>query len=294
MSTSSVSGINNLPFAKQGQSEHTAEKQYGLRKVLGQWLGIIHHIKINALNGKYKPDLCDIAKRDILYIDMNSGSGWNSEVNCIGSPLLFLEESRRFDIKREIYFIESNVNSIVSLGERIREQYPAEISMSSLGSCDLLTGHHERILPEIIRRSGKRYGLVYHDPNGLPNFKLLSEISKHPDFWFVDILIRISGTNYKRIRNGLNGYGSKKNHPELVGKYPNLKDQLKTIKKRQWIIRDIVDPDPSQWTFLFGTNWTEYKAWEKEGFYKIDSSKGAAILNRVSYTIKELGEFGHD
>jgi hypothetical protein len=50
-------------------------------------------------------------------------------------------------------------------------------------------------------------------------------------------------------------------------------------------------PDPFQWTFLLGTNWTEYKAWEQEGFYKVNSSKGAAIMNRISYTLKELGEF---
>jgi hypothetical protein len=61
----------------QGQGRHTSEKQYGLRKVLSQWLSIIDCIKSKASNGYYSSDMREIAKKDILYVDMNSGSGWN-------------------------------------------------------------------------------------------------------------------------------------------------------------------------------------------------------------------------
>lgn len=260
-------------MAGQGQSEHTEEKQYGLSKILGQWLSIVDRITT-----KYKID------RPILYADMNAGSGWNEEVNCIGSPLLFLNEAKTHTFKRDVYFIESNTNALIELAERVYE----------VGELDanLINGNHNEVMPEIVKKHNG-LGLIYHDPNGLPSFDLLRSLSQFRNFDKVDILIRISGTNYKRIRNGVDSFGKKRQILELIGKYPNLKDQLKSINKKQWIIRDIIDPDPYQWTFLLGTNWTEYKAWESQGFYKIDSSKGAAILNRVSHTIKELGEFGN-
>lgn len=259
----------------QGQSEHTEEKQYGLGKVLSQWLSIMDRIV-----PKWK------ITTPVLYVDMNAGAGWNEEVNCIGSPLLFLSESEKHDFKKEIYFLDSSANSVVELGERILEAEPRDMT-----SCHLIVGDHHESLPGIIDKH-RGYGLIYHDPNGLPSFDLLREIYQRPNTGKLDILIRISGTNYKRIRNGTKAVSS-------TVRYPNLKDQLRSINKKQWIIRDIVDKDengnpradPFQWTFLLGTNWTEYKAWESQGFYKIESSKGAAILNRISYTVKELGDF---
>jgi hypothetical protein len=262
----------------QKQSKYTLEKQYGLGKILSQWLSVMDRIV-----PKWK------ITSPILYVDMNAGSGWNEEVNCIGSPLLFLSESEKHNFKKEIYFLEANANSVVELGEQILATEPKDMT-----SCHLLVGDHCESLPGIVAKH-HGYGLIYHDPNGLPSFDLLKEICQRQNAAKVDILIRISGTNYKRIRNGTKAVSS-------TVRYPNLKDQLKSINKKQWIIRDIVDkdengnprPDPFQWTFLLGTNWTEYKAWESQGFYKIESSKGAAILNRVAYTIPELGAFGHD
>jgi hypothetical protein len=271
----------------QGQSGHTIEKQYGLGKVLGQWLSIIGAIKANAMAGKYRPEMAIIAKMPVLYVDMNAGRGWNEEVNCIGSPLLFVEQASKHSFDKTVHFIESDEKSVTLLGERLYEV----LRDSSQELPNIWCGNHSDILPGILIQCDKRYGLIYHDPNGLPSFELLESLSKHPNMRFVDILIRISGTNYKRIRNGLNGFGTKRGYPTLVNKYPNLKDQLKTINKKEWLIRDIIDPDPSQWTFLLGTNWTDYPSWEAQGFYKTSSSKGAAILNRVSYTIPELSNY---
>jgi len=255
----------------QGQSkDHTNEKQYGLGKVLGQWLSVM-----DSIVAKYK------ITSPVLYVDMNAGSGWNKEVNCIGSPLLFLSESEKHSFKKAIYFLEESANSVVELGEQILAVEPKDMT-----SCHLLVGDHCETLPAIAEKH-RGYGLIYHDPNGLPSFDLLREIYQQPNMAKVDILIRISGTNYKRIRNGTKAVSS-------TIRYPNLKDQLKSINKKQWIIRDIIDPDPFQWTFLLGTNWIEYKDWNAQGFYKVESSRGAAILNRVAYTIPELGAFGHD
>lgn len=269
----------------QGQSEHTAKKQYGLGKVLNQWLSIVERIKFKALNGAYSDEMRSIALRNALYIDANAGSGWNNKVNCIGSPLLFLKEASRYEFKKDIHFIEEDASQMVSLGATLLNDFPEE-------EIELWNGNNREILPKIVEQSGKRYGLIYYDPNGPKDlFESVANICDHSNSRFIDVLIRLSGTDYKRVKNGLNAFGIKNNQAHLIGKYPNLKDQLKIIKKKVWLIRDIIDPDPAQWTFLFGTNWTDYPSWETQGFYKTTSSKGTAILNRVSYTIPELDNY---
>jgi len=265
----------------QGQGNHTAEKQYGLEKLLGQWMAIIDQIKKKESEGKYNAALSEVIRRPALYIDMNAGCGWNHEVDCIGSPLMFMDlhDACKSDIKA--FFLEKETTSIDSLLTRLP---------SNSGVYDVIQCNSEEEILNIIQNQPKSYGLIYHDPNGMPMFDSIREVSRHPKCRFVDLLIRISGTNYKRIRRGIDEYGKKNNIPELINKYPNLESQLRSVNKKEWLIRDIVDPDPQQWTFLFGTNWTNYPAWEKHGFYKISSSKGNAILKRVCYTIEELNK----
>jgi hypothetical protein len=45
--------------------------------------------------------------------------------------------------------------------------------------------------------------------------------------------------------------------------------------------------DSQHWTFLIGTNWTDYRAWEKKGFYKIRLDKGKAIFDILDNTEEE-------
>lgn len=279
----------------QGQGPETTEKQYALEKVLGQWLGIIGCIKAKAKAQdpkiKYSQSLREIALKSVLYVDMNAGSGWNEKVDCVGSPLLFLQEANKYDFGLDINFIEIDEGRTAELNRRLRDecQYKKLLPM-----CNIHTGDNYEILPELIARE-KCYGLVYCDPNGPKNLRIeeLARISKSPNFRFVDILIRISGTAYKRVKNGLNNFGEKKDCPHLIGKYPNLKTAIRTINKTKWLVREVQDPDPAQWTFLFGTNWPDYKEMSKEGFYDITSSRGAATFDRIAFTAPELEHFGY-
>ncbi len=263
----------------QGQGDHTPEKQYGLEKLLGQWMAIIDQIKRKEAAGIYKPSLSEIIRRPAIYIDMNAGCGYNYEVNCIGSPLMFASLRSGFGFDIDAYFLESDPASVHSL----RSALPGADGKFEIVHCDSNEG-----IFDIIQQKDKSYGLIYHDPNGVPSFDALGKLSQLTKCHFVDFLIRLSGTNYKRVRRGLNEYGKKNNIPELISKYPTLEEQPRMIKKKEWLIRNIIDPDPQQWTFLFGTNWTNYPAWEKHGFYKISSPTGSSILRRVNYTIDEL------
>ena len=289
MKVSDMDDKNNMPnaiynFGLQGQGRQTTAKQYALERVLGQWLGIINRIKIKAHDpkSKYSQQLREIALKPVLYVDMNAGSGWNEKVDCVGSPLLFMDEISAYDFDMDINFIECDAKKTTALYHRLQEACPNK-------QFNVRTGDNQEILPTIINESGKRYGLVYCDPNGPKNLRFdnLGTLSKHPNFRFVDLLIRISGTDYKRVKNGINGLGEKRDHPHLIGKYQNLKVALGGVKKTKWLIREIQEPDPAQWTFLFGTNWPDYKAMANVGFYDIESSRGAAIFNRIALTIPE-------
>jgi three-Cys-motif partner protein len=271
-------------FGLQGQGPQTTAKQYALEKVLGQWLGIINRIKIKAQNStiKYSQPLREIALRPPIYVDMNAGSGWNEKVNCIGSPLLFMSEASKYEFDIDANFIECDANKTTLLYHRLKEAFPCK-------KYNVRTGNNQEILPNIIKEGEKRYGLVYCDPNGPKNLQLdnLELISKHQKFRFVDLLIRISGKDYKRVRNGVDKFGEKRGYPHLIGKYQNLKIAISGIKKTKWFIREIQEPDPHEWTFLFGTNWPEYKAMAGAGFYDIKSARGAKIFDQVAFTIQE-------
>jgi hypothetical protein len=260
-------GISAL---KQGQSTFTIDKQYGLDRVLAQWFSIAE--KVTSKHHQW-------AGRDIHYIDMNAGSGFNHETDEYGSPLIAMDlafekfEWYGSEIHFNGWFLEKNKLSYDELCERVYEM--------GVTHCDgpvnihpiCLYGDSSKLLFDIIKPTllQKQFGLIYFDPNGIKMnstesvFDVAKRICDIPTFRFTDVLIRLSGTNYKRVRS-------------VHSKYPPLVDQLSKINKKQWICRQIHinergQRDPNQWTFLFGTNWTDYRAWESEGFYKIEDPR---------------------
>lgn len=265
-------------MAVQGQSDATPDKQYGLDRVLSQWVTITK----NVLK-KHK-----WAGRSIHYVDMHAGSGYNYEVECEGSPVIawnilqnsleHLEDKR---IDASAYFIEQNPLSCGALNDCIED-----LVLSYLGGSGYESNFEELRVNDVVWEGDsskllfsnilsniakKQFGLIYFDPNGIKMnkdesvFDVARRACDEPKFKYTDILIRLSGTNYKRIR-------------KAISKHPKLRDQLATINKKQWICRKIYvnekgQRDPHQWTFLFGTNWSNYKAWESEGFYKIEDPR---------------------
>ena len=264
---------HGLDTQKQGQGKFTVDKEYGYNRVIAQWLSIVNNIL-----QKHKA----WAKPYILYVDMNAGSGYNEEADCAGSPLEFFLEAERHGFTKKAFFIERNPESCSDLMEIFSAYSTNGIELS------ICNGDSVGLLPDLVDKYGsKAYGVIYFDPNGIKMnaqknvFDVAREISLNKNFKLIEILIRISGTNYKRIRR------------TFPGKYPALKDQLQSINKSKWICRKIaIDEqghrDPWQWTFLLGTNWTDYRAWENEGFYPIDDPRSDfAIINN---TISEGGD----
>jgi len=264
----------------QGQGKFTKDKEYGFDRVIAQWLSIVNHIL---------PKHTKWAKPYIIYVDMNAGSGYNDEADCAGSPVEFLyglEPYLKGGLACKAFFVEKNTDSGDILDERVSEIYACSCGCDPGNIPEIVCAigkDSADVLPGIIDEFGdKTFGLVYFDPNGIKMnsdatiFDGARSICLNPKFRYVDILIRLSGTTYKRIRKA------------FPDKYTDLRTQLKTVNKKKWICRKISYDehgyrDPFQWTFLLGTNWTDYKAWKKEGFYDIDDPESNfQIINRTS------------
>ena len=114
-----------------------------------------------------------------------------------------------------------------------------------------------------------RYGLVYADPIGkeIP-VELLAKVSARLPK--VDILSYISATNYKR-RGG-----------------PRLADHIAAVGKRHAYIREGFDKH--QWTFILWTNFPKDISWKKRDFWRLDTTRGQQILDRLNLTKPELHE----
>ena len=108
------------------------------------------------------------------------------------------------------------------------------------------------------------YGLLYHDPNGCINEKMLSNFFRKNETKHLDCLINCSATAIKR------NYFSNK----------SLLIRLKEINKERWLIRKPIGR--WQWTFIIGTNWNAFPDLKKLGFYYLDSEEGQLIFSRLN------------
>jgi len=126
------------------------------------------------------------------------------------------------------------------------------------------------------QRPRKKFGLIYADPSGsLPPFELLARFFEGKGYSTLDVLLYCSPTNLKRQLKASTCPVQKR-----------LGDYLELIPKRHWIVREPYGPH--QWTFLIGTNWTDFPTFERLGFYRWDSARGKEIFDQLNFTREEL------
>lgn len=244
-----------MPVTKgRGWSQATIDKEDGLGKIIKLHSKIVSHI---LEKHKWAPNC-------YYYIDAYAGSGINPEVDCLGSPLVFIDAMLDFFLPIKAWFIDIEPENTAQL-QCILKENPWY---------NICTGDNSVVVPKIAASlPPSAYGLMYADATNLPNFDLLSEISKIKKLSKFDILIRYSATMIKRTKH-------------VTGK--DMREFLRMINKKEWLIRDVLSGDRYQWTFLLGTNWTDFPAWEKQRFHKADSENGQRIFNMCQKTRSEL------
>jgi hypothetical protein len=236
-------------FNAVGYSTATIDKEAGLEAFLFQHVAIVKRV---VCKYPYYP-------HKYYYIDTNAGDGKPGEM-CDGSPLVFLKSVKDSGLPYEGHFIEQDQDNVSRLGD----------CLSGKSGFAIHQGDNQFILPRIISLFPKyAFGLIYCDPNYMDesHFQMIAAATQFLPK--IDVLIRYSAAAAKRN-------GSK------------LPDYLRYIKKSTWIVRRALNWDKWQWTFLFGSNYSEYKAWEDKGFYRTDGEIGRKILDRIIYTREEL------
>jgi len=209
----------------QGQSKATRPKQEALAGFLMPHARIVQVIQSkHSWAGPY------------CYIETNAGSGWNDEVECLGSPLVALNQLIQCDhLKYQCTFIEKSQSSVALLNERVPDD------------CLVLNADHATALPglELPRNA---FGLVYADPNALKDapFEAMRAFFSRPEAQRIDALININAHTVYRVIAAQNA-GNLTNYYDLSG-------IMRRVGKRHWWIRQPFNTAGNKWTFLFGSN----------------------------------------
>jgi len=143
----------------------------------------------------------------------------------------------------------------------------------------VLQGDNEITLPPTLppERAFERFGYVYADPNDakLPINMLTDMFSRKP-FNRIDLIVNIAAASIKRMIHN-------ENYDDIA-----LDSLLKQINKKTWLVRE--PHAKHQWSLIVGTNWAGAPEWKKEGFYRLDTDKGAKVWKVLSKTKKQQTE----
>jgi three-Cys-motif partner protein len=238
-----------------GHSGATVDKEDGFNAYISLHTRIVRSVFDNPKNYWLR-------YRKYVYIDTNCGSGCNSEEGVDGSPVIAVSAIRRSGLSFDAHFIDCEQGNIDSLSKLFTPS----------PSIQFYIADNKEALPTIIKSIPKvAYGLLYMDPNGIPDFQLISDLCtahKH-----LDVLIRCPANAIKKnLHHGI------KRLPELMSLVP----------KSRWLIRDVLPDDKWQFTFLFATNYSKWGDWGRNRFYTTDSIEGKDILFRLTFTAKEI------
>lgn len=256
-----------MPSKKsQGQSlAETEAKERGLFSTFQSNLYVFRRLKMRYKKSNFK----------YFHFDLNSGNGWNEDVDCIGSPIAFVNAAISANVDCFYAgFCDRDPDAIQQLRGRI------EIATDERCAC-FCENNAQFIyrIPSIIEDHGEKLdkviGMVLCDPNGteVPINELAELSSVLPR---VDIAIHWNSTQFKRNRGAFG-----------VDRL-TLERALSSINKEHWLIRK--QKGKQQWTMLIGRNHNVNN--KLDDFYDLNSPSGQSIFTRCNYTKDELNNFG--
>jgi hypothetical protein len=197
------------------------------------------------------------------FIDTNCGDGDNRCADAefsLGSPLIFLQTMRVLGMDYEAHFIDREPANI----ERLRTIVGDDPHVR------FYCADNESVIGDVLDLIPKRaMGMLYMDPNGVPQLELLERVSEERPK--LDIMVRGNTVGIKRNLH----YG-----------VPRLVDIPQRVRKEYWLIRDVLAGDRWAWTFLIGANYKMHE-WKGERFHFITTKEGQDILLKLDLTRPE-------
>lgn len=237
----------------QGQSHDSTEwKERGIAAALS--------INLRIFKSKYK------SWATYQHFDLNAGSGMNDQVDCIGSPLAFIQSVDALGISNyRAYFTDIDYDTIEKL-----HAYP-EMKRKN---CFLFHGDNRSFIyaiPDLIRLTDKRpeyaIGSVLVDPNG-------SEVNIEELAWLsvkcprLDFIINWNSVIFKRLQGA---------HGTLCG-------SIKSLNKKHWLIRE--PTGGHQFILIIGRN-ARIGEHPAMGFYHLNSDRGQEIFHTCNLSKAE-------
>lgn len=213
-----------------------------------------------------------------LYADLYAGPGHLHYLgrDFLGSPLIAQDILTRSGIPHHAVHFERDPEIASRLAGALWTP-SSLLDTPDPDSSPIHVGPCQEGFPAWLRGNGRqphRYGLVYSDPirDEIPH-ELLNLAAQHLPK--VDLLSYVAATQYKR-RRGVD--------PDR----PHLADHIGAVDKRVALIREPIGA--WQWTFVLWSNWPKLPAWERRGFYRLDSERGQGILERLNLSERESRE----
>lgn len=236
------------PIKMGGSSNHTIRKQELLSIVIQEFCNVMRGISI-----KYKKT------HKIYWIDSYSGNGYYDDFKCDGSPVIFKKTMLKNGFDYNGFCIDKSEKYISELKNRLLDD-----------KIQCISGDNETVITDVLKKIPYNgYGILYLDPNGMPNWNIVNSLKHHN----IDILLHFPATSIKR------NIGAK----NII---LDLKQELELINKKTWYICPChhINSDAWQWCMLFGSNYNGWHGLKKEQFYDISTSKGESILNVFNHT----------
>jgi hypothetical protein len=255
--------IGTSPADRQGQGKTTELKERYIK------LAVAVNSKITGHPSKF------IARFPYWHFDMHAGSGWNDRVNCVGTPLAFLDEITKFPKEYRAFFCDNNSDSINKLNAR------PQIASSS--HAYVFCGENREVLPifaEAIRRNDTpRFanGTIVVDPNGYLSpdtvpLDLLALFCR--EFERIDLLmhlnVRTLALERQHIQKAIKGKWREHRLLEL-DEFPAF------FSRRHWLISERLQGRGHRFVMMFGRN-IRLGDHPTMGIYHLDSFDGQRIV----------------
>jgi hypothetical protein len=263
-----------------GRSAYTPIKQQHFARIVRTQMAIVKNICHRQGRAEW-----------FRYLDLYAGAG-GDEISGPGSPLCVIEAASELSCGLHALFCEQ----VPEHCERLHAGIELDGHLGGIASTpdifDWCPGEYcvwERPWAHVELRctdwrqaavtpDQDALGLIYADPNGIPNAPSLTRVADA--FPRMDMLINVPAAAYKRQLAW-----ARRHNPARYDTKPRLEHLIAQLPKAHWFIRDLVGP--WQWVFLFGTNWAKHPGQSKIGLVPWDSPKGQRIWERACLTEEE-------
>lgn len=254
----------------QGQGRATAFKERGF--------GSAFRVSMSLSNGK------NVARFPYWHVDLNSGSGWNEQSRCDGSPLVFLQLAKEHRPNYRAFFCDKDEVAISRLAERVGKDAFCFRSDNS----EMLPVVSAAIAKEE-RNPHFSVGTVVCDPNGyfgdaIPCKELEVFAERHER---IDLIFNLNVRTYQMGRahvqnaissNAINGWSRKF--------WPSIADLPNHFPRNHWLVSEIRSPGQGdRFVIVIGRN-VKTDGHKAMGHYRFDSVDGERLLEEFEGAAK--------